>query len=236
MGHTSTNKKGFTHSSYICGNKYRTRTCCAKNGSAAELESFVVAQLKDYLNNSDYEELAQTIADKVNAASVDLSREKKEVAEITTKIANGVKAMMNFSEGFAFPELEEEISALRIRKSELEDIIARNSVNTKKLDAKRLVEFFRLSAASMEENPREVVRQHITKIYAHADGSFTVNVGVHFAYCGGNRGNISQDVTRTQNTLKRRNSLEVPILGTLKMRPFFMEFSSVSHRINRLAC
>ena len=25
-GHTSTNTKGYTHSSYICGNKYRTRS------------------------------------------------------------------------------------------------------------------------------------------------------------------------------------------------------------------
>ena len=182
VGHTSTNKKGYRYSSYICGSKYRTRTCNAQNGNATELETFVVAKLKDYLANADYEELSQTIADKVNAASIDLSREKKELAEVTRQIANGVKTIMG---GFTFPELEEEINTMRIRKSELEDIIARNSINTQMLDKNKLVEFFKLSAGRMDENMKEVIKQHVTKIYAHADGTFTVNVGVHIAYCGG---------------------------------------------------
>ena len=83
------------------------------------------------------------------------------------------------------PELEEEVSSLRIRKSELEDIIARNASNTKKLDKSQLANFFRSSAENVDDNIKETVKQHITKIYAHADGSFTVNVGVHIAYCGG---------------------------------------------------
>ena len=182
VGHTSTNKKGYKHSTYICGSKYRTRTCKAQNGNATELETFVVAKLKEYLANADYEELSQTIADKVNAASIDLSKEKKELAEVTRQIANGVKTIMG---GFTFPELEEEINNMRIRKSELEDVIARNSINIHKLDKNKLVEFFKLSAQRMDEDMKEVVKQHITKIYAHADGTFTVNVGVHIAYCGG---------------------------------------------------
>ena len=141
-----------------------------------------MAQLKNYLATSDYEELAQTIADKVNAASVDLASEKKELAKITQELANCIKSIRS---GFTFPELEEEVNAMRIRKSELEDIIARNSTNTRKLDKDKLVKFFKLSAQNVDENMKEVVKQHITKIYAHADGSFTVNVGVHIAYCGG---------------------------------------------------
>jgi hypothetical protein len=31
----------------------------------------------------------------------------------------------------------------------------------------------------------EVIKTHITKIYAHIDGSVTVNVGVHINGCGG---------------------------------------------------
>ena len=42
VGHTSTNRKGYETRSYICGNKYRTRTCSAKNINADEIESFVV--------------------------------------------------------------------------------------------------------------------------------------------------------------------------------------------------
>ena len=184
VGHTSTNKNGYEHRTYICGNKYRTRTCTAKNGNAIELETFVAASLKEYLANVDYEEMAEIIAAKVNSASIDLSKEKKELADITAKITNGVKAILG---GMDFPELQEEVNSLRIRKSELEDIVAQNARNTKKLDKKKLVEFFKLSASNLDGNMKEVVKQHITKIYAHVDGSFTVNVGavVHSIDCGG---------------------------------------------------
>ncbi|MDR2902886.1 MAG: recombinase family protein [Clostridiales bacterium] len=182
VGHTSTNQKGYEHRTYICGNKYRTRTCKAHNINADELETFVVMQLKEYLSNTDFEETAKVIAAKVNSASIDLSKEKKELADITKQLSNGVKAILS---GMDFPELEEEMSVLRVRKSELEDIIARNTKNTSKLDVNRLVSFFKNSAANVDENIKEAVKQHITKIYAHADGSFTVNVGVHIEYCGG---------------------------------------------------
>ena len=182
VGHTSTNKKGSEHRTYICGNKYRTRTCPASNVKAAELETFVVMNLKEYLVQIDFEEMAQIIADKVNAASADLSKEKKELADITKQINNGVKAILG---GMDFPELEEEVNTLRIRKSELEDIIARNASNTNKLDKDKLIEFFKYSAANVDGNIKEAIKQHITKIYAHADGSFTVNVGVHITHCGG---------------------------------------------------
>ena len=88
-----------------------------------------------------------------------------------------------------FPELQDEITALRVRKSELEDIIAHNASNSQKLDVGALVDFFKYSAANIDDNIKEAVQQHITKIYAHTDGSFTVNVGVnlivHSKYCGG---------------------------------------------------
>jgi hypothetical protein len=201
VGHTSTNKKGYTHTSYICGNKYRTRTCKAQNGNAAELESFVVANLREYLSKMDFEDMAGVIADKVNSASADLSKEKKELADITAKINNGVKAILG---GMVFPELEAEVNGLRIRKSELEDIIARNAGNSQKLDKARLVEFFKCSAANMDSNIKEAVKQHVTKIYAHADGSFTVNVGVHIAYCGVKNATNTRKISRRNSPLCRK--------------------------------
>ncbi len=36
-----------------------------------------------------------------------------------------------------------------------------------------------------EAHIAEIIKRHITKIYAHNDGGFTVNVGVHIKYCGG---------------------------------------------------
>ena len=182
VGHTSTNKKGYEHKTYICGNKYRTRSCTIPNGNAIELEAFIAANLKEYLARVNVEEMVTIIVDKVNAASMNLSAEKKELDEITNKISNGVKAILG---GIDFPELEQEVNILRVRKSELEDIIAHNSKSSSKLDKSKLMDYFRHSTKNIDSNIKEVVKQLITKIYAHADGSFTVNVGVHIAHCGG---------------------------------------------------
>ena len=46
VGHTSTNSKGYKTRYYVCGNKYRTRTCSTKNINADEIETFVVQNLK----------------------------------------------------------------------------------------------------------------------------------------------------------------------------------------------
>lgn len=112
--------------------------------NADKIEAFVVRHLKAYLLDADFEEVAQTIANAVNGAAPDLSKERKELSEINSKIANGVKTVLS---GMEFPELEEEVSHLRIRKSELEDIIAHTSNNGgKKLDPTKIVELFRYSA------------------------------------------------------------------------------------------
>lgn len=182
VGHCSTNKKGYSTRYYICGNKYRTHTCNSKNINADEIETFVVQQLKAYLLETDFEEIAQYIADQVNNASPDLSREKKELAEITMQINNGMKAILK---GIDFPELEDEISRLRVRKSELEDIIARNEANKRKVDKNKIAELFRKSVESWDVDLKNIIKCHITKIYANIDGSYTVNVGVHIAGCGG---------------------------------------------------
>ncbi|HCM22819.1 MAG TPA: hypothetical protein DHW78_00630 [Ruminococcaceae bacterium] len=184
VGHCSTNAKGYGTRYYVCGNKYRTRTCKAKNINADEIETFVVQHLKAYLLDADFEEVAQTIADAVNHAAPDLSKERKELSEINRKIENGVQAVLS---GMKFPELEEEVSRLRVRKSELEDIIVHKESNGgKKLDPAKVVELFRYSTEHFDnEHLKEIINYHITKIYANIDGSFTVNVGVHLNGCGG---------------------------------------------------
>ena len=140
--------------------------------------------MKAYLLDADFKEVAQTIANAVNNTAPDLSKERKELSEINVKIANGVKAVLS---GMKFPELEEEVNRLRVRKSELEDIIAhKESHGGKRLDPAKIVELFRYSAEHFdEEHLKEIIKFHITKIYANIDGSFTVNVGVHLNGCGG---------------------------------------------------
>ena len=183
VGHASTNKKGYTTRYYCCGNKYRTHTCGAKNINADEIETFVVQHLKEYLRTMDFTETAQYIADQINGAAPDLKTEKAELAQIEKKIANGVNAVLS---GLVVPELEAELDRLRVRKSELQDIIARCSAARPEIDPAAIVAMFQASIGEWnEENLPEIIRAHVTKIYAHADGTFTVNVGVHTNGCGG---------------------------------------------------
>lgn len=185
VGHASTNQKGYTTRYYICGNKYRTRTCSANSVNADEIETFVVQQLKDYFLTTDFKAEAQKIADQINNASPDLSKEKTELASVTTQINNGVKALLT---GIEFPELAEAVSKLRVRKSELEDIILRADADRPKVDPQNIVDIFNDSVehfAEDHEHMKEIIKQHVTKIYAHLDGSFEIQIGVHVAGCGG---------------------------------------------------
>ncbi len=183
VGHTSTNSRGYETRYYVCGNKYRTRSCSSKNINANVIETFVIQQLKAYLLGTDFEATAKYIADQINSASADLSKERAELADITKKINNGVKAILS---GAEFPELEEELQRLRTRKSEVEDIIAANSRENKTVDPAAIVRLFQHSVDNWnEDNIPNIVKYHVTKIYAHLDGSFTVEIGVHINGCGG---------------------------------------------------
>lgn len=182
VGHTSTSR-GCENRYYVCGNKYRTRTCQAKNINAAEIEEFVIQNLKAYLLTVDFTETAQYIADQINGAAADLTTEKAELTQIETQIANGVKAVLS---GISIPELEQELDRLRVRKSELQDIITRRSADRPQVEPAAIVQLFEDSIAQWDdENLPQIIRRHITKIYAHADGTYSVNVGVHIAGCGG---------------------------------------------------
>ena len=189
VGHCSTNTKGVKTRYYVCGNKYRTRSCKAKNINADMIEAFVIIQLREYLRTVNVEEIAKTIADQINGASPDLHAEKKELLEIKTKLQNGTNAILS---GLDLPELREEMDRLRVRKSELEDIIAEAQKGDAPIDPKEIVELFRIAEEQLDKNPRAAVETLVTKIYAHTDGSYTVNIGVHI--------NGSPSWTRTNDT------------------------------------
>jgi hypothetical protein len=103
--------------------------------------------------NADFEEVTQTIANAVNSTAPDILKERKELSQINSKIANGVKARMEF------PELEEEGSRLRIRKSELEDIISHTSNNGGK---KRLSRFFGYASELRLTSTAQVWKKKLT--------------------------------------------------------------------------
>lgn len=183
VGHTSTNKKGVETRYYVCGNKYRTHTCQAKNINAAEIEGFVIDGLKRYFLELDFEAEANRIALMVNNSTPDLKAERAELASIEAKLNNGLRAILN---GFDnFPELQDEMDKLRVRKGELEDIIARRSASTREVDPADIVRIFEYALDHWDDDFNTILREHITKIYAHADGSYSVNVGVHISGCGG---------------------------------------------------
>lgn len=182
VGHTSRNSKGYETRSYVCGNKYRTRTCSAKNINADEIEVFVVQQLKKYLLRTDFAAEAQRIADMVNSSSPELTEERKELADVNAKINNGLKAILS---GLDIPELREEMDKLRVRKSELEDVIGRRTARRTAVDPKKIEKIFQYALDNWDTDLPRIVKQHISKIYAHTDGTFSINVGVHLNGCGG---------------------------------------------------
>lgn len=182
VGHTSVNSKGVETRYYVCGNRYRTRTCGAKNINADEIETFVVQQLKAYLLGVDFEEEARRIANQVNSSTADLRVERAELADINAKINNGLKAILS---GMDIPELRDEMDKLRVRKAELEDIIGRRTANRKPVSPENIVRIFEEAVDKWDTNLPTIIKQHIGKIYAHTDGSCSVNVGVHLIGCGG---------------------------------------------------
>ena len=66
----------------------------------------------------------------------------------------------------------------------MQDIIAAGSQN-KKVDTQAIVRLFQSALENWDTDIYNIVKQHVTKIYAHADGTFTVNIGVHMNGCGG---------------------------------------------------
>ncbi len=187
-GRTVTNRRGYKSVSYVCSKKYNYRDnverCTrTKNINAHDLETFVVAQLKHYLATTDYNQVAREIANQVNNASPELSAEKTELAKIETKLHNGMKAVLD---GMYFPELQDEMNRLRVRKSELEDIISKAESERPGVSADDVVRLFKNSVDMLESGRvKEVVQYHVSKIIAHADGSCAVNVGVCLIGCGG---------------------------------------------------
>ena len=120
---------------------------------------------------------------KVNGAADNLTAEKRELVEIEKKINNGVRAILS---GMDIPELKDEVDRLRVRKTELEYIIKYKSRSDKQIDRDKLIEMLKKYAENIDKMDIEaVIKQFVTKIYAHTDGSLTVNIGVHTNGCEG---------------------------------------------------
>ena len=179
-GRTSTNSKGYSTRSYVCGEKYRTRTCKAKNFNADELETAVVMQLREYFAGGDFDAMADEIFSAYQGSKdKGTVEERRELEQIERKLANGTKAILD---GADFSEIREEMARLRIRKAELEEILALSpSVTiTRDIIAAKL----RKDAQSLQDgNIERLLKAYVTKIYAHND-EIIITGGVHLDGCG----------------------------------------------------
>ena len=180
IGKTNTNCQGRTYRYYTCNNKYRTRTCKAANIPADEIEEAVTGQLMQYLATTDFEAVADETMKAYNKAKTARPAEEKELNKLRTELQNCLKAIRD---GLAFPELQEEISRIRLRISELENLLAvsKNSVITKEMIIAKLKKD--VADISPDTMPR-LVKSYVTKIYA-ADDEIIITGGVSTDGAGG---------------------------------------------------
>ena len=148
-GRTSTNSKGCSTRSYVCGQKYRTRTCKAKNINADELETAFVVKLREYFAGGDFDAMADEIFNAYQEGKR-AKDERQELLLIERKLTNGTKAILD---GADFSELREEMARLKVRKAELEEILAMspNIVLTREAIAAKL----RADAQSLQDGDIE---------------------------------------------------------------------------------
>jgi len=189
----------------------------------------VVAILKRELLSQEF---IERTADKIIEIASGVAGDKvektnsinKELVDVTTKASNLLNAIMT---GLDSEMAREKLKELENQKQALNETLRTIDRTTdKEIDSGALIAELSKDAEALlsdEGSPREVIQKYVSKIIL---SDTTVEItGMSDRYvsnttCGGKHGNISQNITRTKNTLKRRNSPEMPTLGTLKKRPF----------------
>ena len=179
-GKTNTSGKGYTTRYYVCGNKYRNHTCKARNINADEIELAVIAHIKDYFTNSNFDEMAEEILREYNKGRSDHSKEKRELAKIEKEILNICNAI---AQGVDCSELREELAKRQVRKAELTDLIG--LADKPPISKADIVEKLKKDAQRLQEGDLErLIKEYVTKIYAHND-EIIITGGVNLNGCGG---------------------------------------------------
>ena len=175
VGHTRTNSKGCKTRYYICGNKYRTHTCDAKNLNADVIEADIVQQLKAWFKEADYTEQVDAMIEAYKNASNDHSKEIQELKEVKFKISNCINAITT---GLDYPELRDTLAALQVRKNDLEDLIVSSPLKAL-VNRDYILEQIKKDAEEFNiSNTKQFVKEYIQKIYTHDDNLTTI-IGVH---------------------------------------------------------
>ncbi|MCL2698391.1 MAG: hypothetical protein FWE74_09990 [Oscillospiraceae bacterium] len=121
------------------------------------------------------EEIFQTYTDGKSSNG----SEKKELSEITRQLDNCMNAIL---QGADFPELNEKMARLRVRKAELEEILAMSPeiILTPQIIAKKLKKDAQLLR---DGDIARLIKSYLTKIYAHSD-EIIITGGVNMNHCG----------------------------------------------------
>lgn len=180
-GRTTVNGKNSICRCYACGNKYRTRTCKAKNVNADELETAIVNELINYLKKADYSSAAEQVYNELQKIKSPIKEQKQELAKLKTQLSNCVKSIRN---GLDFPELRDEIDDLRQQIDELEHIVSTSSEVPIDITKEQIAAKIKKDAENInfDDIPR-LIKTYINKVYIHSD-KIVVTGGVHFNGCG----------------------------------------------------
>jgi len=115
-GKTNKSGKGYITRYYACSNKYRTRNCDAKNINANEVEDNVIKGLRDYLQNPDFEAIADNVLEAFEGSRGGKNKERKELEQLQVELQNCIKAIRG---GLDIPEMHNEVLSIRTRIGEL---------------------------------------------------------------------------------------------------------------------
>lgn len=167
IGVTTTNKKGAEYSFYACGDKYRTRTCKAKNLPAVEIETVIRGLLRNsILDGTMIEDTADAIleagARRNKAADEGFVRD--ELAEVERKLKNALDFILNGGQGLQ--TVHNAISELETKKRLLEAKLAAMQPKAT-VTREYLIKELSRDIAALEANPayiKDIVRKYIIEI------------------------------------------------------------------------
>ena len=109
-----------------------------------------------------------------------MQKEKAELVEVERKINNCVKSIAN---GLIFEELQDEVNRLKLRKSELQDIIAYNTNSNTEITKEDIINKLNFDVNNIENDPKKVIND-LVSVEVNKDGSCTVFVGFLMKSCG----------------------------------------------------
>ena len=130
------------------------------------------------MSGEDFGSMADEILKAYKDSKKTMTAERKELAKIEKEIANGTKAILS---GADYSELNEEIARLKVRKTELEELLAVSPELI--LTKETIVNKLKQDAQHLQNGDIErLVRSYITKIYAHRD-EVIITGGVNISGC-----------------------------------------------------